>query len=87
MGFVTLRRRAVELGIHSLGKLVQFCRMKLNAWCCCVWRAISVRGNVRRITAVRGVFAISNDGVDTFCVRRVWRLPNGKRAVHGLMFQ
>ena len=46
-----------------------------------------MRGNVRRITAVRGVFAISNDGVDTFCVRLVWRLPNGKRAVHGLMFQ
>lgn len=58
MGFVTLRRQAVELGIHSLGKLIQFGRMKLNAWCCCVRRAISVRGNVRRITAVRGVFAI-----------------------------
>jgi hypothetical protein len=46
-----------------------------------------VRGNVRRITAVRGVLAISNDGLDTFCVRRVWRLPNSKCAVHGLMFQ
>ena len=45
-----------------------------------------MRGNVRRITAVRGVLATSN-GVITFCVRRVWRLPNLQRAVHGLMFQ